>query len=647
MITAMRKKLIEGGLGYKIVMWVILFSFILPNFLSLIPNLVKRFEQGPAIITIDGNQLENRTVEHAVQKQLSYIARMRQQLGGMADQYIAMLGLSNPVNRAIEEVVINHLLDAQAQNLSVSVGGAFLEQKMHDPYILQDVMSLSIFDGQGGLNAQALAYELQRMGKTAADFERTVQELLQRKLLIGLVRSGAYVSSDNVKRMFIQEHQAKKYDIIQFSVDAYKKGITVTDEQVETYFNDQTGRTKRYDVPEKRSGIVWQFPLSSYGVTVSDEAVERYYNKHKHEQFVDQPAMIQIRKIVLTTNDDNREAMRTLAGELQKQLAENPSAFAELAKKHSSDTSSAKDGGLTPYFKRGEEDAEVEKAAFLLEKDGGIAPLVTTKDGYVLVQRVGRKNKIFAPLTSVQKKIRETITERKFGEQFGADSARLLGSISESTDAFEAFARQKGAVRTEQPAISQTDTTVGRALFQLKKGNATAYAEAGRGYVVQLTSVVKAHTPSFKSVQDQVRADLIEEKARDRMVSDVKKAFEQSATEKLDTVAKEFGASYITTDMIKKDDSLKLSELTKKDVPVSALFELTKVGERVHGADSKHGHIIRVQAVDSLDEDLYQEKYQDLYAQAFRLEKDRVLKGFVASLQRRATIKVDTSGLIQ
>lgn len=647
MITTMRKKLIDGGAGFKIVIWIVFLSFVIPTFLSLVPNLVKRIEQGPALVTIDGTQLENRTIEHAINKQHAYIARLRQQLGDMADQYLPMFGLNNPTQRALDEVVVNYLLDRQAQNLSVSCAGTFLEQKMYDPYIVQDVMPLSVFDQRGGINAQALSYELQKQGKTLADYEAMVQAVLQRKILIGLVRTGAYVSKGSVAQLFARDYQEKQYELIQLSLDAYKKKVSVTDQEVETYFNEQTQRNKRYNVPEKRAGIVWQFPLKSYGITVSDEAVERYYNKHKHDQFVDQQPMVQIRKIVLTTDTANPAATRALVADIQKQLADNPHAFAELARKHSDDSSTAKDGGLTAYFKRGQDDADVEKAAFLLEKDGDIAPVVTTKEGYVFVQRVGRKKKTFTPLSSVEKKIKDAITERKFAEQFTADTSRLISSIAESKDAFEAFAQQKGAIKSEQPAVSNSDTTIARNLFQLKKGNATSYIDAGRGYVVQVTSITKAHTPEFKAVQDQVKTDLIEAKARALLAADLAKAFERTATESFDAVAKDMGGTALVTEFIKKDDSLKISELTKKDLPVHALLALVKEGDRNSGFENNKGYVIRVKAVSPIDEDVYHEKYQELLAESLRLEKDRVLKGFVASLQRNATIKIDTSGLTQ
>lgn len=647
MITTMRKKLIDGGLGFKIIIWVVFLSFIIPSLLTLIPNLVKRFEQGPAIVTIDGKQLENITIETAINKQLAYIARLRQQLGKAADQYLPMFGLSNPTQSGIDQVVVNYLLDRQADNLSVSCGGAFLEQKMYDPYVVQDVMPLSIFDQRGGINVQALSYELQKQHKTIADYQEQVKTVLQRRLLVGLVGAGAYVTKGDVEALFARDYQAKQYEILQLPLDMYKKKVSVTDQEVEAYFQSETQRTKRYDIPEKRAGIVWQFPSTSYGITISDEAVERYYNKHKHDQFVDQPSMIQIRKIVLPANEQNRSSVKTLVDDIQRQLAENPASFADLARKHSDDTTTAKDGGLTAYLKRGQEDADIEKAAYLLEKDGDIAPVITTKDGYAFVQRVGRKKKTFVPLSSVAKKIKETLLERKFEEQFTADTNRLISSIAESTDAFEAFATQKGAIRTEQPSVSASDSTIARALFGLKKGNATSYVEPGRGYVVQLTTIAKAHTPAFKNVQEQVKQDLIDHKAVALLEEDVKKAFQQTAQEPLETVAKALGGTYTVTELIKKDDNLKISELTNKAMPVRAMLNLVKEGSRASGFENNKGFIVRVKAVAPIDEDAYQEKYQELLSEALRLEKDRVLKGFIASLERSATITIDTSGLTQ
>lgn len=78
------------------------------------------------------------------------------------------------------------------------------------------------------------------------------------------------------------------------------------------------------------------------------------------------------------------------AEDLYKQIKEGAD-FGELAKEHSTDSGSAKNGGMLPEFGIGEMVEPFEKAAFSLATPGQVSGLVQTRFGYHIIKLVERK----------------------------------------------------------------------------------------------------------------------------------------------------------------------------------------------------------------------------------------------------------------
>ena len=64
----------------------------------------------------------------------------------------------------------------------------------------------------------------------------------------------------------------------------------------------KNAQEKRYHVAEKRSAKVVTFEPTSYGITISNDEIDKYYQNNK-AQFVEQPAQVQVRRIVFKKDD--------------------------------------------------------------------------------------------------------------------------------------------------------------------------------------------------------------------------------------------------------------------------------------------------------------------------------------------------------
>ena len=158
----------------------------------------------------------------------------------------------------------------------------------------------------------------------------------------------------------------------EYEQEAKKLGITVSDKDIEKrlqqikeqYYGNPTGQKKAtqaqmdkryrqalqqqgFTDKEVRSGIKLQlirekvFAKVTKDVKVSDSDIQSYYEKNKKQyETPAQPPSRDVRHILVKS--------KKLADRLYAQLQQNPGKFAALARKYSTDTSSAKNGGRLP-----------------------------------------------------------------------------------------------------------------------------------------------------------------------------------------------------------------------------------------------------------------------------------------------------------
>ncbi len=110
------------------------------------------------------------------------------------------------------------------------------------------------------------------------------------------------------------------------------------------------------------------------GAIVGDDEVAAYYEVHRAE--LAQPETVEIRQILVPTENEARDVRRRLAKE--------PKSFEMMAQTRSR-APEASAGGLMGVFSRGQLPAEVETAAFALPR-GGVSDPVKTALGYHVIR---------------------------------------------------------------------------------------------------------------------------------------------------------------------------------------------------------------------------------------------------------------------
>lgn len=214
---------------------------------------------------------------------------------------------------------------------------------------------------------------------TQADFEREMKSLPEfvQKMFEGATGKESFLN-ELIKRELLYK-------------EALKKGLDKDPEYVKKLedFNKIT-----------LVGMLLQKEIEGK-VKVSDQEVKDYYEKNKGK--FAPVTKIRASHILVKTEEEARN--------IEEKLKKGED-FAQLAKKYSIDTATAKNGGEMGYFSRGQMVPEFEAAAMRL-KLGEISEPVKTKSGYQIIKVTDKKMGQVVNFEKVKNLISQNLTAEK------------------------------------------------------------------------------------------------------------------------------------------------------------------------------------------------------------------------------------------
>lgn len=630
MITQMRKSL--KSRWFKAVLWITLGLLILPVSIGELYKMI--FSSSSWIISVNGTKISAEAIAQRVREQEQKIKEVYEQYPDYAQMVLQIMGLNRDLRElAVDSLVQESLLDHAATTVRLPVS----EQ--------------AIADLVGGNLDQLKAYARQ-MHISYDDLEKQIKGQLQRAQLMNIVRSSAYVPEYVLQNAYRSNYLGKKFALVSLPLQDFIKkeeAKEINFAELQAYFDMQNKKSKRYFIPEKRSGTAWKFDPASYGISISPEEISRYYESHK-EDYKDKPIQVQVRRIVLKATAENERAVQEKAQKLQEELSKDPSLFAKKAQELSEDVESAKQGGLMPFFSQGTHEKAFERAAFLLQKDGAVSNVFRTEKGFEIVQRQSKKAATFKPLSSVENDIKNMLAQKKFNAQFVSDAKAVIEKSKTDASALAEFATQKKAKKQIVSHAPANATAISQALFRMSEGGYTSFIDGDLGVIVNISSIEKAYVPEFKSMEDaakedlkKVKADFIQERAAKAfeaaLLEAQKKAQTQGKGLALDAYTALFNGRVEQTGLIKPTDSEAIKKLTDRGISVRDLLQLEKPGSVIASKGKENGYIIRLEAVEPFKEAEFQAHKAEVKESILQQESAMVFEGFVASLYRNATIK--------
>lgn len=416
----------------------------------------------------------------------------------------------------------------------------------------------------------------QNFGTSVALFEQRFRQALLIEKLHRLVTDPLMVSPEEVRAAFQKDNEKLVVSYVFLDPAELRKGITPADAALEAYYQKNQSR---YPVPEKRAAkVLWiQTEKVRQTISISDAAVKKYYEDHKDSYRMEE--RVQVSHILLKASDQEPEKLgqaKKKAEELQKQLKAGAD-FAKLAGQNSEDTASAAQGGNLGWIVRKQTVPEFEQAAFSLPP-GTLSDPIQTMYGIHILKVLAHEPARLRPLEEVQAEIRNLLQEDRMQAELPRVAEAAESALRRSPSTIQALAEKYHGVVADVPSFGQGDIVPGmgqapafqQEVFSLQKGEVGRAVPVASGYMIPVVQeILPAHAGEFAEVRDRVRADWIDEQAREKVDATAKelaKRLEAQEKKDLKGAAQALGLSLKTSESLTQEAPLPLvGKLTDAD----------------------------------------------------------------------------------
>ncbi len=537
----------RGWLKWSLALVVLSFViFYIPEFLR---STGADAAAGEAVANVEGHEITAGEFRRTYQAQLQ--AYRTSYGANMSEQLLKQLGIDQQI---LQQLVEERAALAEADRLGI---------RATDEEVRQRIFSMPAFQENGAFIGEQRYQQLLRMQRpplSSSDFEDSVRRSIAVDKLRATVTDWLSVADQELEREYRRRNDKVKLAVVSFTADTFRSQVSASDADLTAYFEAHKADFK---IPEKRKirYLLIDVEAMKAKVVVPTADIERAYN-NDIEQYTT-PEQVRASHILLKTEGKDDAAVKAKAEDLLKQ-AKAGADFAELAKKHSEDEGSAKNGGDLDYFQRGRMVAEFDQAAFAMQP-GEISGPVKTQYGYHIIKLVDKKAATTKTLAEVRQQLNERLAYERAQAQAADLSQKLESEISRPAD-LDRVAKANGLTVQESGFFARDEPIMGlgpapeatNRAFEMKQGDVSGGLRVSRGFVFEaLMAKQDPYVPKLEEVKERVRDEVTKEKAR---TLSTQKAVEIAAKLKgasdFEKAAKAAGVEAKTTELIARDSPL-------------------------------------------------------------------------------------------
>lgn len=539
MLQAIREKT-SGWIAY-----VIIGLISIPFALWGVNSYLGGGEQQPAAI-VDGDEISVRQLDYAYAR---YRERLSSVFGGqLPDMFNNELTLKDQVlTQLIEEKALNNY----AHDSGFGIG---------DSRLFETIRTMPVFQQDGQFSSEAYQNQLASQGYSATLFEQELRQSLLMQQIDKGIKTSAFLVPREQDRFRQLNNQKRSLSIVTLVNDV--QGQTVSDSEIEEYFEQQAGR---YMNPAQVKIDYIELSIDKLKDSID---IEESQLVDRYEQNRDQLTTPEIRQashiLLKVAEGDDEEAVKQQLQDIRNRIIDGGD-FAALAKEFSQDPGSAADGGDLGDVEREMMVKPFETALFDLD-EGDISEAVKTQFGWHLI----KLHKISGGDTPTLDQARfeleaEIKTEMAEGQIY--DLAESLANIGyEQPDSLLPAAEQLGLeVQTsEWFSRSQgrgvaTDDQIRQIAFSddvLNQNRNSELIELGSNRVVMIH--LNEHKEASRKSLDEVRDEVVDavkgKKGRELTLNSGTALLERvKAGESLQDVARELGIEVVETGLIERN----------------------------------------------------------------------------------------------
>lgn len=284
----------------------------------------------------------------------NYQERLRNMFG---DQYRPeMFGTTRVKNEVLQGLITQEVMN---QMLHEQGYMASSEQ------ILEKIKQYEAFQEGGSFSTKRYKEVLSLQGINGEAFENDLSRDIASQQLRAAISTSSFLTNDEKKTLSALENQKREIGYFDITVKPYRKSIKVTDADIQSHYDKNS---QLYLTTEKVQVEYVELNMDNVAAAqeVTDEMLKQHYESSPESYM----------------SNDDAAAKKTLT-EIRTKIQQGTD-FASLAKQHSQDKGSAKQGGDLGYLTRGVEE-QFDKVVFSL-KVGEVSPVIKSKLGFQIVQ---------------------------------------------------------------------------------------------------------------------------------------------------------------------------------------------------------------------------------------------------------------------
>ncbi len=532
------------------------------------------------VAEVNGEEISIEEFQRALQQQQQ---QLREMFGGKVPAGL----IEGP---EIKQSVLDNLIRTEVLRQYSQKAGF----RVSDAAIVEAIKNIPIFQENGQFNAKkyALILAQQRMDKAAFEHQIRLEEQINQ--LPRMLTATDFLTAPDKQYYLSLKDQLREFDYIALLSEQFKANIQLTDAEIADYYQTHQDR---FMTPErvKASYLILDESELAKSVSISDEELHRFY-----EQSLDMyrtPEARKVRRILIkvpeTANEQEKEALKKKAEDIRTRLNAGE-AFDTLAQSVSDDQLSAKQGGTLGWVQKGDFDPAFDAVVFSLPL-GTPSEVFEDAQGYEIVEVTELRESEVKPFDAVRAQLERDLRQRKAEKILVEDSEQLLTLTYENPDSLEPAADALGLeiqttdwfTRGEGAGVA-ANAAFRDAAFQGQVKNEGQNSdvielEPGKQLVLRVTEVAAAAPRPLDDVQDEIRAILVEQRAREQATTQGEALLQRlhEAQKSLAESAQEEGLEILSGKVKRNDANLPkeaLDKLFKLRHPTASSRMLTGFG---------------------------------------------------------------------
>ena len=558
----------------------------------------------------------------------------RNMYGGQLDERtLRRLGLEQ---RILQQLVDERVALAEAARRGLRVTDAELRAR---------ILSMPAFQENGrfiGDERYRRLLRLQRPPLRPDEFEAQLRRSLTIEKLRAALTSWITVSDEEVDAEFRRRNEKVKLEFVALPAASFRAGLEPSDDEIRRYFD---AHREEFRIPEKRRVKYVLIDIQSLRakVPVSEADLRRAYEENLDQYST--PEQVKASHILLKTGEGAaEEAVRRQAEALVAKIRAGAD-FAELARRHSQDEATAKNGGDLGFFGRGAMVREFEEAAFSMAA-GQVSDPVKTAYGYHIIKVVEKREASTRPFAEVRAQIEDQLRWERAERQAERLAEEVAAEIDDAGD-LERVGRARGLTVGESGFFERDEPISGIGFapeaaaraFELEPNRPSEPIRTAQGYVLLVvTGRQESRVPKLEEVRARVREALVNRQALERARQRAAELRPALRSRGFAEAAKPAGLQVRTTDLVPRGSPL--PDVGVSDAVDEVVFRLPAgaVSDPIVAGD----HVVVARVVERRDVTAAElAAGRAALAQQMRAERrERFFSAYMARARQRMDIRI-------